>query len=237
VSKNGKDPTPLQMLGIGAVVALALGAHIRRQASRSPAERAKAAEDNRQRHAEKRAYEVRWKKAWELDRAHWKAFEEDSEAQDRLANEVYVPVDVPPAGGPVEKTSGGSFWAITVRYRVTNGDDALTFWHHLDGGYLGLGLDSPNGSFTCDVGAPAGRLTIGECDGAPSPLQRRAAALLGAIQEQGHFAGRRICAVLANRAEVRDRHYAEYARARGWDTQRNGAADRVQREYYASNRA
>lgn len=224
------------MLGIGAAVALALGAHIRRQTSRSPAERAREAEESRRRHAEKRAYEVRWKKGWELDRAHWKAFEEDSEAQNRLADEIYVPVDVPPAGGPVEKTSGGSFWAITVRYRVTDGDDALALWHHLDGGYKKLNLESSIGNFACDVGTPPGRLTIGECDGAPSPLQRRAAALLGAIQAQGHFAGRRICAVLANRQEVLDRHYAEYARARGWEPQRNGAADRVRREHYAANR-
>ena len=231
------ERTPLQLLGIGAVVAFALGAHVLRQASRPPAERAKADEERRRRHAEKRAYEVRWKKAWELDRAHWEAFQQDEHAQARFAAEIYVPVNALPVTGPVERSSGGSLWAITRSYRVTDGGDVLRFWHHLDGGYLGLKLESSIGSYTCDVGAPAGRLTIGECDGAPSLLQRRAAELLGAIQAEGYFADRQICAVLANRQEVRDRHYAEYAGARGWATERNGEADRVRREHYASARA
>jgi hypothetical protein len=236
VNKSGKEPTPLQMLGIGAVIAVAFGAHVFRQASRSPAERAKSDEDRRRRHAENRAYEVRWKKAWELDRAHWKSFEANERAQARFEAEYYVPVDAAPAAATVERFVSGSFWDITESYRVVCGDDVLTFWHHRDGGYLGLKLDSPIGQYKCGVGAPDGRLTIGECDGVPSALQHRAAALIGAMQAEGHFADRQICAVLPDKQAVLNRHYAEYARERGWPPERNGEADRVQRAHYASER-
>ena len=236
MSKGDGERTPLQLLGIGAVVAFALGAHIRRHTSRSPAERAKEAEARRRRHAEKRAYEVRWKGAWERDRAHWKAFEADKRAQARFDAEYYVPVDAVPAVATVERDTGGSFWDITETYRVACGDDVLTFWHHRDGGYLSLELGSSIGQFKCGVGTPDGRLTIGECDGVPSPLQHRAAALIGAMQAEGHFAGRQICAVLPNKQALLDRHYADYARERGWPPERNGEADRVQRAHYARAR-
>jgi len=236
VSGDREKLTASQIAGMAVIGAAALGFHVMRQLSRPPGERAAEAEALRRRHAEKRAYEIRWKEAWELDRAHWKAFETDAQAQAGFEAEYYVPVDAVPVAAAVEMTRSGSMWAITDRYRVTHADDVLSFSHDLDGGFMALSLDSSVGHFETGVGAPPGRLTIGQCNGVPSPLQRKVAGLVGAMQAEGHFADRQICAVLSDRHAVLDRHYADYARARGWPAERTGEVDRVQREHYASER-
>jgi hypothetical protein len=234
VSRSSEKLITNQIAGIVALSAVALGIQVVRHLNRTPAQKAAEAERLRRHHARKREYEVRRKQAWEADRAHWRAFEADAQAQALFEAEYYLPVDFAAVPAVVEKTRSGSMWAITETHRASHRDDVVTLSHYLDGGFLTAQLESPIGEFTCSVGAPAGRLTIGECDGTPSELQRKMAGLIAAIQAQGPFSGRRICAVLPNRRAVLERHYAAFARARGWPPEPDGEADRVQRAYYAS---
>jgi hypothetical protein len=193
---------------------------------------AAAANDRLARQAARSEYDARWRKARELDRAHWKAFEADAQAQAAFEAEIYVPIDAPPISAPITVARGGprEYWES---YTVSYGGAVLVIsWHSAGPG--SLRFVAPETEYRYEYGWAPDRLTIGECDEAPSALQRRVASFLGAVQAAGHYADQRICVVRKDRREILDRHYASFATARGWLPDRDGEAKRVDHQYYRS---
>ena len=119
MSDEREKLTPAQLLGIGGFVALAIGAHIYREAAKSPQRRAEDGTAHRARHHAKRDYEDRRHKAWKMDQDHWAAFEADPAAQAGFAAEYYVPVSVGRALGSYSEERGGSLWDTWISYRMT----------------------------------------------------------------------------------------------------------------------
>lgn len=229
--------SPAQLLGIGGIVAFAIGAQIYREAAKSPQRRAEEAAAHRARHLAKRDYENRRRTASKLDQDHWAAFKADPAAQATFAAEYYVPVAAPRASGTFSEERGGSLWDTWISYRMTNGDDRLTLTHRHDGGYLSVTLKSPDGDYQSNMGAPNGRLSFGECDRSPSVLQRKVASFIRAIQANGFMLERELCLTRRDRQSLIEKHYAQFAKARGWPPEKDGEAKQVQDEWYQAGGA
>ncbi len=75
-----------------------------------------------------------------------------------------------------------------------------------------------------------GYVEIGKSEGPVNEVQVRAASLLSAMQSKGHLPGI-ISIVRPWTFERCERHYADYAKVRGWPPERYGEDRRVRRAY------
>jgi hypothetical protein len=185
------------------------------------------------RHAAKAAYEAAWQAAWELDQSRWKAFDEDKAANAAFEAEYVIPVIVEPVTAVVEESSGGSLWATWDNFVVTQRDHRLSLTLNHDGKYLDVAFTSPLGDYRF-ASSYQNHLIIGKCRGSPTAAQRQAAAMVGAIQAQGKLTGQVPVVVFEDYWQLRHKHYARYAAARGWPAEKGAEADRVDREYRAA---
>ena len=114
---------------------------------------------------------------------------------------------------------------------ITESNKEILFWVAV---LFSNSLGTAFGDYLSDVGGPWGQLTIGKCDGFPSPVQRKVAAYVRTVQSHSDLAGRTICVTLNDYNAVFAEHYARFAVARGWPPEEGGEAARVNEERWAS---
>lgn len=237
MSENRDKWNTEKLIGLGLVTALAFGANLIAEARKSPAKRADEAANLRKHHHDKSAYDDRRHAAWELDNAHWQAFLDDKAASNAFAADYFIPVKVVPASGTVEQSHGGSMWDTWDKYIVTSRDGRLSLTRRHDGKYLIVELETADGAYQHEGSYDARNLLIGKCDGTPTAAQRKIASLIGVLQAKGLLQGLSPVAVFEDYWQLRYAHYARFAAARGWPTEKDGEVIRVKKEYDGRSKA
>ncbi|QYJ08135.1 hypothetical protein [Qipengyuania flava] len=162
-----------------------------------------------------------WAKARELDEARWEQFRGDSAAQARLHQDLYLVIDEPAVPAQTEYDSTSNYGHVTERWSARLGDEVLAISLDHDGGGAFLTFKDPEQTYKALTSIRGARCVIGTWDGPPSPVQRRVAAFVGALRDAGHVEGVP-CLSAPNYQELTARHYADYARQRGWPEERGG---------------
>lgn len=235
--QKGKIP-PEQLLAAGLVTAAAIGMQLYREARRSPEERAKdAAKRAKQRNAKRRADQARsryhrlMKEAETLDRHRWREFNSDPDAIARLDAESRIPIRANPANGSVTRASSGSLWGVVYTYIVSSDGDEFKLIHRIDGDCITVELTASVGNYRSGASRSRGCLVIGTRGEAPDRVFHRMAEMFAAVQAQGHWKGIDLCLLKEDHQKIETRHYADFARARGWPEERGAEAIAVSREH------
>lgn len=209
--------------------AIGLGIQFAREMGKSPADRAEERRRNAERHALRREYEARLQEAWKIDAARWRQFEEDPEARADISAERHLVIDAGIADAEVTFRTSANYGHRKDWVTAKSGDETLVVHVDYDGGSW-VTYSSATAHYHSRFGSTDGYVTIGESEGPVTADQVRAARLLGAMQLQGHFPG--IISIARPWSFERiERHFAAYARARGWPEERHGEARRVRRVY------
>lgn len=223
------DPPPEKLAVIGAVGAIALGIHFAREMGKSPAGRADERRRNADRNALRRENQARLQEAWKIDAARWRQFEEDPEARAAISAERHIAIDAGPADAEVTYRTSANYGHRKDWVTAKSGDKTLVVLVDYDGGSW-ITYSSATAHYHSRFGSTDGYVTIGESEGPVTDDQACAARLLGTMQLQGHLPG--IISIARPWSFQRiERHFAAYARARGWPEERNGEDRRVRRAY------
>ncbi len=204
-----------------------LGIGLWRESKKTPAQRAKESAEHRARHAARAEFDRREQRARKLDKEHWRAFEADEQAQAAFNAELLVPVMASASAGQVSKSSGGQFWDTSHTYRAESDEATLELVHYHDGNRLIVKLKSAQGSYQLEGGLSFDRIVIGTYTDAICPEHRVTASLVALLQSNGHLPGRTAMVRYADYWQLRHRHFAAFATARGWPPEPDGEVQRV----------
>lgn len=220
------------------MTAAAIGMQLYRETRRSPEERAKDADKRaKQRDAKRRADQARsryhrlMKEAQALDRRRWREFKSDPDAIARLDAESRIPSRANPANGSVNRASSGSLWGVVYTYTVASDGDEFRLIHRIDGDYITVELAARVGNYRSGASLSRGCLVVGTRGGAPDRVFHRLAEMIAALQAEGHWKGYDVCLVKEDHQKIEARHYADFARARGWPEEQGAEAVAVSKEH------
>lgn len=227
MNENPRKYSNEQIALMAAASVAMLGWSVWSEFRKSPSQRAKEADENRARHAARAEFDRREQRARKLDQEHWRAFETDAQAQAACEAEMRIQVLAEACTGRVSRISGGSLWGTWVSYCAESDEAELKLHHSHDGDRLGVDLKSPQGSYQVEGELFPDRIVIGTYTEAICPEHRVAASLLALLQANGHLTGRIAMVRYADYWQLRHRHYAAFATARGWPPERDGEVQRV----------
>lgn len=219
------QPDLFKVIAAGAVLAGVLGYRSFLEANQTTEQKRASRKARQEGQARSKARKKALERASELQKARWQQFKNDKRAQAAIDAEYYFPIIAGPIAARVSTNSDITRDYTSHTVTAATDQERMLIVHYQGAGPPSVSYQSSRGKVYQNLNALRGKVLIGEVGSSSASLYKRMAGLLAAMQREGHFAQLTFCLQSGKRRDIAERHYAAYARARGWPEKLRGVYD------------
>lgn len=160
-------------------------------------------------------------------------------AQAEFQADRHIAIAAAPLAAEVSYKQGNNYGHVWEDVKAEFGHETVLVHIDHDGGafiHYSSSEDEAADGYRSDFVRAYGYVTIGKGIKAPSKVQKRVARFIAAMQAAGHFEGVIALVAPGHSYDLKQDHFARYARARGWPEKRYGEYEKAARWYYDAKR-